>query len=296
MKQFISLVLILGSLFSCVKEEDHPVTFQYDYNSVTTPNIVDYNLVLTDTALQIMGTQLGDTLRITIPKMGGNPLVVGEYKVSADNGFSIMHTSESGITTKASEGTLNLTHVNSFVNFTFDAVLYNGVTLGNGKAKNLPFITEAEFNSDTTNVLPDFPVSNVDTLTNGIYAEIQDVINPFYEPASNVITTQTDSTIIYLATDGFYSLRIELDKPLNNLVGNTYDLSQAFQDQVRMTWRDLSSTGPSDILEIQQGIFHVFDLDLINGDIEFGFGGQIYNLEKTTTHPIHVGYGKKIKI
>jgi len=296
MKQLISLILILGSLFSCVKEKDFPITFQYDYNTVTTPNITDYVLVLTDTGLQINGTYSGGTLQITIPKIGGNPLVVGEYRVSANNGFNIIYTSSNGITTKASQGVLDLTHVNSYVNFTFDAVLYDGKSLSNGIAKNLPFVTEEFFNMDTSNVLPPINGSNVDTLTNGIYAEIEDVIVPFYSPASNVVTIQTDSSVIYQANNGIIALKVELKKPINNLVGNTYDITQAFQDEVRMEWRNIFAPGPNNLYEIQNGIFHVFSLDPLSGEIEFGFGGNVYNLEKTTTHPIHVGYAKKLTI
>lgn len=298
MKQLICLIFILGSLFSCVKEKDYPVTFQYDYNSVTTPNITDYLLVLSDSGLYITGVYAEDTLRIRIPKIGGNPLTVGQYVINANNGFYITHTSSStGLTTKASSGTLDLSYVNSYVNFTFDAVLSNGIALDNGMAKNLPFITEEfYFSQDTNNVLPPPPASNVDTLTNGIYAEVQDVINPFYVPAANVFKVQTDSSVVYRAVDGLHIIDIELMKPIIDLVGNTYDLTQANQNLVKMQWKDISIPVPGDNLDLKDGSFHVFSLDPITGEIEFGFGGHLYNTNKTVASPIHVGYAKKLTI
>lgn len=298
MKQLICLILILGSLFSCVKEKDYPVTFQYDHNSITTPNITDYTLVLSDSGLYISGAHDGDTLRIHIPKIGGNPLVVGEYTIGGNNGFYITHkSSTTGVTSKANSGTLNLSYVNSYVDFTFDAVLYNGIKISNGKAKNLPFITYENYNNqDTNNTLPIPYLSNVDTLTNGIYAEVKDVINPFYVPAANITKTSTSSSVTYSALDGFYAIEIELKKPINTLVGNTYDLTQGNQDLVKMQWRDISIPAPGNNLDLKDGDFHIFSLDPVTGEIEFGFGGHLYNINKTVANPIHVGYAKKLTI
>lgn len=297
MKQLICLVLILSSLFSCVKETDYPVTFQFDHNSVTTPNITDYTLILSDTGLYISGTYNDGTLQILIPKIGGNPILVGEYTINANNGFSIIYTSSStGISTKAASGVLNMSHVNSYVDFTFNAVLSSGIALENGVAKNLPFVTEENYYQNPLNPVPVIPGSGVDTITDGLYAEIQDVITPFYVPAANVSKTLTDSSVIYRAIDGQYWVDIELMKPISNLVGNSYDITQANQSMIKMQWRDFSVPAPNNTLDVQDGSFHVFSLDPLTGEIDFGFSGHLYNTAKTFANPIHVGYGKKLTI
>jgi len=296
MKQLISLVLILGALFSCVKEKDYPVVFQYDYNSVSTSNITNYVAVLSDTALHITGNHQNGTIDIHIPKIGGNPLVVGEYSVSAKNGFYIAHTSTTGYITKSSKASLNLTHVNSYVNFTFTASLFNGITLKNGIAKNLPFLTEDHYYSLNSDTIPSIPFSNIDTVTSGIYAEMPGTTDPFYVPNANIIKTQTDSTITYRAIDGNFVVDIELTKPVIDLVGITFDLTQQNQNLVKMQWSDLFIPAPGNNLDFQKGIFQLFSLDLITGEIDFGFSGQLYNSTQTFAQPLPVGCGKKLTI
>ena len=294
MKQLISLILILGSLFSCVKEKDYPVVFQYDYSVKSTIVVPEYIAVESDTGLYIRGTHADGVIQILIPKIGGNPIIVGEYSTAAKNDFYISHTSSLGVTTKAISATLDLTHVNSYLNFTFDAVLSNGITLDEGIAQNLPFVTEAYYNTIDTSTGPDIPGSNIDTLTNGIFAEIPNVYNPFYEPVTGIITLPTDSNITYRAVNGNISVEIELMKPINALVGNTYDLAQANQSLVKMRWKDLSVPGPTNNLEIQEGSFYLFSANNTTSELEFGFSGHLFNLNKTATNPIQVGYGRKL--
>lgn len=295
MKKLLSLILILGSLFSCVKEKDYPVVFQYDYSVKSTINVPEYIAVESDTGLYIRGTHPDGIIQILIPKIGGNPVVVGEYSTASKNNFYISHTSSLGVTTNAISASLNLTHINSYLNFTFSAVLSSGITLDEGIGQNIAFVSEANYyNSTDTSSGPDIPGSNIDTLTNGIYAEIPNVVNPFYEPLVDIITIPTDSNIIYRAVNANVSLEIELTKPVNALVGNTYNLAQANQSLVKMRWKDLSIPGPANNLEIQDGSFYLFSANNTTNELEFGFSGHLFNLGKTASNPIQVGYGKKL--
>lgn len=297
MKQLISLVLILGTLFSCVKETDYPIVFQYNYNSVTTPNITDYTAIISDTSLLITGNHADGTIHINIPKIGGNPLVVGEYSVAAENGFYIAYTNTAGVTTKAAVGSLNLTHINSYVNFTFEGSLYNSSIIENGIAKNLPVVTEELFydmtDSSNAPIVPFFPL---DTVTNGIYAEIPGTTSPFYVPSTNISKTVNTSNQIYTATSGGFMVEITLEKPLNNLLGVNYDLTQANQTAVKMKWYDLNQPFPNNTLEFKEGVFQLYSIDHVDGELEFGFSGKLYNTTQTIDQPLPVGCGKKIDL
>lgn len=153
MKQLISLVLVIGSLFSCVKDKDYPTVFQYDYNGKTTLNSNNYTALLSDTALHITGIHAEGIIDIHIPRSAGNPVVIGEYTTAIDNGFYISHTSVTGTALPVMAATLNLTHINSYVNFTFEADLINGLLIENGIANNLPFTT-INNNTDTLVIMP----------------------------------------------------------------------------------------------------------------------------------------------
>lgn len=294
MKTITIFILLLLSLFSCVKEKDYPVQFSYDYSVLSFIDVEEHRAILGDTSLDIYGYHPDGNIHIHIPRAPGHSLTVGDFTTDLNTGFAMYFTSSLGITTKAKKANLTLSHINSFVDFTFEAELYSGITLKNGIATNLPIVTEAYFNSVDSNGIPGVIVSGIDTLTNGLYAELDDPKKPFYQASKDITKAETDTSYQYRANSGNFVVEFEIMKPLELLIDEAVDITQNNQSLVLMQWRDVSIPIGSNVLTLNSGSFKLFSVNPVTKSLEFGFSGELNHPSYLKPIPIHVGYGKEI--
>jgi len=290
MKKIFILLTFLTLLFSCVKDKSYPTTFQYEMDESGVLKVDEYTAVLTDTALYIEGTNNKGTLKIKIPVEPGKPLQVRTFETDTLIDFSIEYAPDAFNNYTAVIENLELTHVNSYVNFTFDAVLSNGSVIKNGVGKNVFFKTDDNINNVDSNQTPIFPLSNLNGKANEFVSEIQGS-SPIAISSLDILPFVTATHVNYTILTPDYNITLALEKPISGYLGKQIDLTQFTQDRVKMAW---GSTTTSETFSFESGVFYLFEIEPTSEKITFGFNGQLKSNLTGDTKDIYVGYGKKM--
>lgn len=142
---FLVFIFLLGSMISCnVEKEDTDEVFQWEHVQgggigVTTINYnsPSYKISKTPTNLKIVGyPNTEDSLVINLGNIEGHELTVGNYKLGLNNFFNLSFF-KNGAVYNATDGYVNVSYLNSRIDFDFDVDLSNGTRLENGIADNL---------------------------------------------------------------------------------------------------------------------------------------------------------------
>lgn len=291
MKHIFTFIALITLLFSCVKEKDYPTTFQYDLDKKGILNVDSYTGILTDSNLIIEGENSTGILKIHIPVEPGKPLQVRKFETDTLINFYIEFTSKTTLSVdRAVLANLDLTHVNSFANFTFDAVFANGSVIENGVGENVNFKTDDNINNVDTAQTPIFELSNLDLKSDEFHCELQggSIINV---PSAMALPTVMANSTKYTIINGGYQIELELMHPINALIGKQINLTQATQTFVKMEWK---STTSSEKYSFTEGVFYIFNYDETAGKMTFGFNGKLISSLSGVTTDIYVGYGKNI--
>ncbi len=224
---FLVFITLLGSVFSCnVEEEDDNEVFTWDYVqgfgtaaskvSYSSPN---YTIVKSEVDHIIKGyPNAEDSLIIKLGNLQGHELTVGEYKFGLNDFFTLKFY-KNGAVYEATSGAINVTYLNSRIDFDFDVVLSNGNSLSNGLGDNLLLN-----NLDSTPVVtpPVQEIGTIEATINGAkftWGETQTAASFQSSPQYLLISGASVSNGISMAFT-------EVDSPakLSSLIGKTISL------------------------------------------------------------------------
>jgi len=224
---FLVFISLLGSVISCnVEEEEVDEVFKWEHVTgfgtaapVVSYSSPEYKISKTKTNLRIVGyPNTQDSIVINLGNLEGNELTIGEYGFGINNFFNLSFF-KNGTVYNATEGSINVTYLNSRIDFNFDVDLSNGTRLTNGLGDNLLLNNEG---TPGTVQPPVVEIGTIEATINGALFTWDDsecnaafTISPQYLGINGIST----SNIISMAFT-------EIDSPnkLSTLVGQTVQL------------------------------------------------------------------------
>lgn len=305
------LLILISSLFvlqACNKEEEYPVTFEF-LNQVNQKKIIgdNYNVLNNDSTLTITGIIGEERIIFTMLKDNEdkNPLLTVGYYDLSDPRFSLEYMDSDSIISTAESGYFNITYINFYMNFNFEAVLNNTYEIKQGIGKHIdiykPNTTIQEPENPTPTPVDTFDPPPIDTgfisaAGDGLFANIVNYSTSFDLPISDLDLTYTDtSMIVYGYSDSLFrkDIKIEILKPYSDHLGVTYSLIQDQQTKIKMLYRE-ENFGWDDYI-ITEGEIQVIDLNV--NTISFVFYCTTQDpIDTTFFRSIDQGYGKNIPL
>ncbi|MGB0868016.1 MAG: hypothetical protein ACPGSD_00345 [Flavobacteriales bacterium] len=294
---FFTIISIL-SLFSCGKDDTYPTSFNFKNGKGKTIKVTDYDMVFKDTTMNLFGITSESSLRF-ISQEGPNAFLVGTKHFSVNGAHQLIYKKD-GKAHKATHGFMHVDYLNRFMNFTFKAYFANGDSITNGVGH------QVWFNNNNPLPDPDFPIERdsieVDTnlwngIAEGFIYQMHVHAAPVYLPTSDLIINdnlQFLNITFYDSTIG-YTVEVELKKPLENILGKNFDLTQSMQDQVKVSF--IYHLGYTDGSEAEfvfgEGVFQVIHYK--SNRISYGFKGRLDDpYDPWNSKDIYFGLGKNI--
>ncbi|MGB0884008.1 MAG: hypothetical protein ACPGTG_04765, partial [Flavobacteriales bacterium] len=181
-----------------------------------------------------------DSIVIKMAVVGTHDLLVGDYLLKPNGFYSLTYHKGNSKATAVS-GRIHLFRVQNRVDFDFEVELDNGLALLQGEARNVLLQNSTPAPPPPPIEPPVHDTIPVDTnLWNGIDAGLLTLLDihpqPLHQTLSEINITETDTTLIISAFDDDtdYTLTIELQKPLENLVGKNFDLTLSEQKEIKV--------------------------------------------------------------
>lgn len=294
-----SIFVLLVFTYACVKEETYPTSFSFKNGNGTVQNVYDYDAVFDDTLLNVFGLTDESSIRFLFAE-GANQLTVGKKELSKEGAYKLIYK-KNGETLTAEKGEVHIDYLNRFINFTFKAYFSNGDSITDGVGYQVWL--------NNNNPLPDLdpPIERdsieVDTnewngIGQGFIYQMNINLNPVYQGVNELtIQDHPESVVItsfYDDTD--YTIEIEIQKPIKDLVGKNFDLTQSLQDKikVRTTYNKYWTDGSENIYDFTEGVFQVINYK--DNTLYFGFKGKLQSTLYTwdNNKEIYFCLGKKI--
>lgn len=293
-----SIILLFACMYSCVKEETYPTSFSFKNGDNITQNVTDYDAVFNDTTLNLFGVTSESSIRFLF-KEGTNTLTVGTKELSKEGIYKLIYK-KNGETLTAEKGEVHIEYLNRFMNFTFKAYFSNGDSITSGKGYQVWL--------NNNNPLPDLdsPIDRdsimVDTnlwngITQGFIYQMNINSTPVYQDLTELTVQDNPESVVitsfYDPTD--YTIEIEIQKPIKDLVGKNIDITQGLQDKIKVrTTYALGINGGENIYDFTEGVFQVINYK--DNTLYFGFKGKLLSITDPwdTNKEIYFGLGKKI--
>ena len=297
LKYIIYVILSICSIISCTKTQEYPTNFHFQNKEGATKVVSDYSAPFIDSTLDIYGLVNNDTLHFHF-KEGINQLVVGEKQLTKDGIYQLSYV-KNNIHKKATEGYVQIDYINRFMDFTFEASFDDGDSIKNGVGDHV------WFNKGDLSLEPQPFVHDslpVDTnlwagIADGLYADVVGFPGVFYTSVPDLDIEDTDSSVIMKTFHPImlYQVRIELEKPIQSLVGINFPLKQELQTKVKMNWDYDPGTSSHSIYHLSEGEFQVISFN--NNRLYFIFKGRMFNIADTNAvwdKEIKHSFGKNI--
>lgn len=288
-KHFFTLVFLsISLLFSCGKDDTYPTSFHFKNGKGKTIQVTDYDMEFKDTTMNLFGITKESSIRF-ISQEGPNDFLVGTKHFSVNGTHQLIYKKD-GKAHKATHGSMHVEYLNRFMNFTFKAYFANGDSITNGVGH------QVWFNNNNPLPDPDFPIERdsieVDTnhwngIAQGFIYQMDIHSTPVYFPLSDITVTENiqNVNITLLDKKADYTIEVEIQKPIENILGKNQDLTQNLQDKVKVNITyDILAPNPTKY-EFTEGIFQVIHYSPNN--ISFGFKGKL-------APPGSIGFSKEV--